>query len=699
MSLSVAERSRFIEILVDNVPAATFTEVVLQQRLVADYDTLRKDAPDDPTEARRHIATLVVEKYDAVNKVWQFAKGLYRRTYLDDQLAPLLASFANQPAAEETETARQAANVLRANTMSSRKLRTFLGEAEVKVCLVVAMNDDPLAASPYRAGTGFLVGPDLVLTAYHTLMDHIDNGQEKTPAPGKCWAVFDYYDGDPFSRIEDLPTEAERVPFAGKWLLASKELMPLDGRFLKPSDEQLQLLPTRLDFALVQLAEPIGKRVIAGSGHPRSWIDLTKAALPLKDQDRIIIPQHPNGLPQRIDFGRFSEPDSELDGSKTRLRYDTETDRGTSGAPCFNQSFNLVGMHNAEFRPNDVPISKNQAIRIDRIVAALNAPSPAPAATAPLGNFATVAAHGSDIGIILGRRTLRDWFARAQSPISTSSKDRVYAAAIGPAYAGKKGLGRRFTIEMLHKVGLRTSQPIVLLGNDDNPLPETVSDIIQTVAFQLGIDRQTLQGMPPRPAPNLPSGAPNADKLRRWASEDLPLWCDRVLGDLRERPRRTGETAAPPTNGTEPLSRWSVIWVAVSNLRGGRMSEEVRDFFAGSVGGKVAEASMPQQLRRLRWLFIGYVPDFLPADQITAEDLDPSTAGLTEITDALRLYASEKGIELEDPDIELASLMFEVATDPAAGNMAVTDPERRLRYLQTLFQKIWEKVMKRRGRP
>ena len=699
MSLSAEERTKFIEILVDNVPATTFTEVVLQQHLVADFDTLRKDAPDDPTEARRLIATRVVDKYDAVNKVWQFAKGLYRRTYLDDQLAPLLASFANQPDTEETESARQAANVVRANTMSSRKLRTFLGEAEVKVCLVVAMNDDPLAVSPYRAGTGFLVGADLVLTAYHILVDHIQNGEQKTPAPGKCWAVFDYYEGDPFSRIEDLPPEAEKVAFSDKWLLASKELMPLDGRFLKPSDEQLQLLPTRLDFAMVQLAEPIGKRVIAESGHPRSWIDLSKAPLPLRDKDRIIIPQHPNGLPQRIDFGRFSERDSALDGSETRLRYDTETDKGTSGAPCFNQSFNLVGMHNAEFRPNGVPISKNQAIRIDRIVAALDAPSPAPAVAASRGNFATGTAHKPDIGIILGRRTLRDWFSRAQNPISASSRDRVYAAAIGPAYAGKKGLGRRFTIQMLNRAGLRASQPIVLLGNDNNPLPETVPDIIQTVAFQLGIDRQTLQSMPPRPATSLPTGAPNADKLRRWASEDLPLWFDRVLGELRERPRRTGETPAAPVNGAEPLSRWSVAWISVSNLLGGRMSEEVRDFFAGTVGGKVAEASMPQQLRRLRWLFIGYVPDFLPADQITAEDLDPAKAGLTEITDALKLYAGEKNIELEDADTELASGMFDVATDPAAGNMAVTDPERRLAYLQTLFQKIWGRIMKRRERP
>src|SRR5262245_5836770 len=101
MSLSAGERTEFIKILVDNVPAQTFTEVVLQQRLVADYETLRKDAPEDPAEARRVIATRVVDKYDSVGKVWQLARGLYKRSYLDDQLGPALANFMTQPTTEE----------------------------------------------------------------------------------------------------------------------------------------------------------------------------------------------------------------------------------------------------------------------------------------------------------------------------------------------------------------------------------------------------------------------------------------------------------------------------------------------------------------------------------------------------------------------------------------------------------------------
>ena len=699
MPLSAEERTRFIEILVDNIPATTFADVVVQQRLVKDFESVRKETSQDPTEARRDIATRVVEEYDAAGKVWQFAKGLYKRSYLDDQLGPLLAPFTVRPVSEETDAVRQAALALRANTMSNRKLRIFLGEAEVRVCLVVAMNDEPTADAPYRAGTGFLVGPDVVLTAYHTLVDHIEHGAQKVPPPGRCWAIFDYVEGDPFTRIDDLPPEAEKVPFADQWLVVSKELMPLDGRFRRPTREQLELLPARLDFAMVRLAEAIGMQVAPESGTRRSWVDLPKAPVSLKDQDRIIIPQHPNGWPLRADFGRFSELDSKLDDSETRLRYDTETDKGTSGAPCFNQSFMLVGMHNAEFRPDGVSVMKNQAIRIDRIAAALAAPGPAPSVAAPLADFATIAPRGSDIGIILGRRTLRDWFIRAQNPITTSSKDRVYAAAISPVDAGRKGFGRRFTLEMLKKVGLRASQPIVQLGADDNPLPDTVTDIVQTVAFQLGIEQRIMNTLPPRPASELPAGSPNADKVRRWASEDLPLWCDRVLAGLRDSPRRAAGATAAPMNEAEPLSRWPIAWVAVSNLLGARMSEEVRDFFAGMIGGKVAEASMPQQLRRLRWLFVGYVPDFLPADHITAEDLDPTRIGLTEVTDAMRLYAFERNVALEDLDVELATLMFEIATDPANGNTAAADPERRLVYLQTLFHKIWENVMKRRGRP
>ena len=80
-----------------------------------------------------------------------------------------------------------------------------------------------------------------------------------------------------------------------------------------------------------------------------------------RKDDRIIIPQHPHGHTLQIDFGRLKETDQ----STTRIRYTTESDKGTSGAPCFNHHFNagaqqfkLVGLHNADYRPDGVADSQ-----------------------------------------------------------------------------------------------------------------------------------------------------------------------------------------------------------------------------------------------------------------------------------------------------------------------------------------------------
>ena len=724
MALTAAQRTDLIELLVDNMPAKTFLEIVAEQRVMADIEMLRKQAPEDPTEARRFFATRAVDAYDATDRIPQLATAVYRQTYLDDQLAPKIKAYAALDAdAGASDAAKEAAIAKRANTMSSQALRRFLAENEGKICLVVATDDTPGAKAPVRMGTGFLVGPDVVLTAYHTLVDHIDKGAARNPGPGRRYAIFDYYEGDPLRSIDPLPAVATCVKFADDWLLKSKPDMPDDGLFRQPDANQLVALPERLDFALVRLAEPIGKQTRRqAGGERRSWLKLSAAALALAQDDRIIIPQHPNGYPQRIDFGRFSQADSVLDASLTRLRYDTETDKGTSGAPCFDQNFRVVGMHNAAFMPDKVDVKKNQAVRIERIVAAIG---PIPGESDPeeaavrLWNVSTM----SEPRVILGRETLLDWLENAGAEQSRSTSDRVYAAYPKPSdLANSHGFGKTFTIEILQAARRKHAEPVVLLGTEDDPLPDTVPDIMRAIGFQLGIGKAMLDTMPPRPSADLPAGAPNADKLRRWASEDVPAWFDGVLGrfreqtvDLREGARRrvklaqdAGEPPGPedlrlaqeltPQPGT--LRRWPIAWIVIGNLLNGRMSEEVRDLLAGLIGGKATEASMPQQLRRLRWAFIGYVPDFLSTDQVTAEPLDPRTIGGDELIVGIRRLADSMAVAVDANGEAVASGLIDVVLDPDEGVPAVGDPTRRLPYFQQkLFPRVLTKIQTFLKRP
>ena len=711
MALSAADRIKLVEVLVANVPVTTFTEVVREQHVVTNYEVLRKQAPEDPTEARRWVAESVIEIYDAAGRLEVLAKELYRRSYLDDQLAPLLLPFVLRANDDPNgDAAKEAAIAKRANTMSARALREFLAENEGKICVVAATIDHPAAGdAPLRMGTGFLVGPDVVLTAYHTLAGHIRDGKPIAPSPGRCYALFDYYDGAPLQTIEPVPAGSIRIPFAADWLIDCKQDMPKDGLFREPDADQIQQLATNLDFALVRLSVPVGRQTRrAIGGARRSWVKLKNGSqLALAQDDRIIIPQHPNGYPQRIDFGRFSQSDSELDKSATRLRYDTETEKGTSGAPCFDQRFSLVGMHNASFEPDGVDVRKNQAIRIDRILAVLKAlpdQEEPDAVPAPLWNTSSTA----EPSVILGRHTLIEWIGLASVEASRSCEERVYAAYLKPDdLANNTAFGKTFTIDIL-KAGRRgCAEPMVILGTPDNLLPDNVADVIRAIGFQLGIDKAVLDTMPTRPTADLPVAAPNADKLRRWASEDVPQWFDRVLGDFREHvvdlrveaQRRieilklnnippSAEDLALVQQATPQFDtrrRWPIAWIVLTDLMRARLTEEVRDLFAGLIGGKLAEASMPQNLRRLRWVFIGYVPDFLSADQVTREVLDPREIKTDALISAASALSDSMAVDFTDREQKLMNGMIQVLLANPRVTAAVDDPTQRLPTYQQVF--------------
>ncbi len=715
MALTTEQRNDFVELLVSNVPSNAFIEVVREQGVVVDYDLLRKQAPDELTAARRYIAGNVVDTYDGKNRISQLAAGLYRRVYLDDYLAPKLAAYAAQADAAIDDAAKQAAIVKRANTMSSRQLREFLSENEPKICLIMAANDAPAADPPLRLGTGFLVGPDTVLTAYHTLKDHIAEGKQLNASPGRCCAVFDYYDGDPLIDFATIPASCRVVEFHKEWLLASKEDMPKDGLFRDPDQDQLKLLPTRLDFALIKLAEAVGKQTRERTGGARrSWIRLAVPEVPLRNDDRIIIPQHPNGYHQRIDFGRFSEQDSAFDTSKTRFRYDTETDQGTSGAPCFDHRFKLVGMHNASFRPANIDLKKNQAIRIEPIhavIAAVPDRTDADAAPVRLWNTSTT----NQPRVILGRTILLDWIERGRTETTSEAKQRVYAATIKPEdRANNTGFGKRFTIEILTSARRGKAEPIVLLGTGRDSLPDSVPDLVRAIGFHLGIDKARLDTIPPRPSAALPTEAPNADKLRRWASQDVPAWFDDVIAkwgeeefdeveDAKKRVALAQQNNLPPSPQDVELAReaaprksvrrrWPIAWVAI-NLAGTTVSEELQDLLAGLIV-RPAESTMPRQLKRLRWLFVGDAPDFLSTDQYTVEELDPRQIDTEDIIAATRLLAESMAFNLSDTDVEIVQKMIElVATHPSA-----VDPNQRMTFLQgTLFPNLHE-LLKRLGK-
>jgi hypothetical protein len=252
--------------------------------------------------------------------------------------------------------------------------RERLAKREVCVCRIEVPTN---AGSAF--GTGFLVGTDLLLTNYHVIAPAVA-GQAGTytadglaAKPANVIVRFDY------KELEDKTpvNPGIEVRLADEWLV--------DGS--PPSDADLDLSRTKtpatdeLDYALVRLAEPIGSQPIAlgkdadVGAKTRGWIELPEADWPFVDQASLFIIQHPNGSPMALALDL--EAKMQLNSNKTRVTYQTGTQPGSSGSPCFNQFWNLVALHHAgdPLYPDLAPGAYNEGIPISRIVERLKSKS------------------------------------------------------------------------------------------------------------------------------------------------------------------------------------------------------------------------------------------------------------------------------------------------------------------------------------
>jgi S1-C subfamily serine protease len=183
--------------------------------------------------------------------------------------------------------------------------RARMTAGEGRVCRV---------GTPTQLGSGFLVGPDLVLTANHVV--------GSTP-PQQVDLLFDYK-------------------------VAVDAVAPAPGS--KHRTAEIVARNPVLDFALLRVEGTPG----AG---PRGW--LTPDAHTPKVGEPLLILQHPMGDPLKMCAGSVSSVQSAV------LRYTTNTRSGSSGSPCFTLDWRLVALHTSG------SADANHATPLPAIVAAL----------------------------------------------------------------------------------------------------------------------------------------------------------------------------------------------------------------------------------------------------------------------------------------------------------------------------------------
>jgi V8-like Glu-specific endopeptidase len=167
-------------------------------------------------------------------------------------------------------------------------------------------------------GSGFLIGPDLILTNHHVLFDVDHGGGQATKV--EVW--FGY----------------ERA-FAG--VVRPHVTIDADPATIHGSDPEQDWATLRIDTAKV----PESAVVIDVENLGSVGVD-----------DRVYIIQHPNGGPKQI--GMIHNVVRLIDDDV--IQYLTDTEGGSSGSPVFDEQWQLVALHH---RGREIQVGGGTEIR------------------------------------------------------------------------------------------------------------------------------------------------------------------------------------------------------------------------------------------------------------------------------------------------------------------------------------------------
>jgi V8-like Glu-specific endopeptidase len=254
----------------------------------------------------------------------------------------------------------EAADVLPPDLVTARRRLTRI---QARVCRV-DLGGGPAGAGYLPAGTGFLVGPDTVLTAGHVLGFGSDSPRD--PATVRC--LFDY------RHMEDGTVRggtAVALATAGAVIRASP--------------------PDALNYVLLRLERPIGEERPDPVSPPRGWFQVPETDLAVPPGRTVVVPNYPRGEPLKLAFGSTAEPGPGAEPN--RVWYRVFTAPGASGAPCLDENWQPFALHLGRVAQPDGPPSEiRQGVRIGAILADLRAadragtlggPVPDEAAAAP----------------------------------------------------------------------------------------------------------------------------------------------------------------------------------------------------------------------------------------------------------------------------------------------------------------------------
>jgi len=248
-----------------------------------------------------------------------------------------------------------------------------------QICMV-EVRDGP-------SGSGFLVGPHLVITSYHVVKDLIDDAEGKAIAGSgnRLRVVFD--------KLSDFSSTTIHRAHHDAWLVDFSRSHPLESSDdQNPSQVADYELVGFLDYVLISLADC--------PGYERSWVKLGNAVEPNTDsfRNQLILLQHPAKYPLRsstcdfIDFRPFSNGE--------RILYGGNAENGSSGGLLVNSDYEFVGLHQGATTNQE---AQNTGILAPAIAAAIESEIGLVSLEQPDPSLVQICRQQNDSGPIIGR--------------------------------------------------------------------------------------------------------------------------------------------------------------------------------------------------------------------------------------------------------------------------------------------------------
>ena len=498
--------------------------------------------------------------------------------------------------------------------ISGTDMEEFYQKAWPRMCCIVGATtrvEDGVVKTVEIGGTGFLIGPNLVMTNSHVVAALLD-GAAPRPGTDKDFALFfDHYEKRKIVvHTADIPGTV-RVQPASDWLVDRRPENGPEGDADK-----------HLDYAVIKLKDRMGDAAAnRRHGARRGWMKVPPPdqGLVLATDNRVAIPQHPGGWGVCLDIGRV---EGSRAGVVSRVLYRVNTAQGSSGSPVLATGGRLVALHEGssprgEGRRDEV--TPNQGIRVTAFNQAfLLACSAADGRRPNLEERWCVRGTGSARRPLIGRRRFIDWVRASRSSENATEARRIPPICVvhGPTKSGKS-----FTADILGALVENTGDDLVVFRSStaEDPetplrtyvLPDRPDQLLLALADAIGLPTDKLPEAPPeldRAETELGTGAVDDRKLNAWASEDLPKWLARELGKVLDK--KPG------------VLLWTVFDIA-PNAPFGPL---IRDFLAKWI----APLEKTHPFAHCRWIFIDYKPDFTvdmeddpldPVVDLTTEDL------------------------------------------------------------------------------